>query len=210
MRGRAAWRRWLVALALGWVACGVLMVGLVEGVRAWAEAGGQARDAAWLEALVQGAPVAVNQALWMNLPGYAFFSIPILAVAAVWFVRTGRPLWALSMLASYFLVAVVIGLGWQLWDRPRPELVLGGALVPGFHSFPSGHVAQAIPVYGLLVYAWVHRSQRWGEHLLAWGGFGTQAGAAAPEPMPITGQGRRLSQVERASVEPGSSKARYG
>jgi undecaprenyl-diphosphatase len=58
-------------------------------------------------------------------------------------------------------------LGWWMWDRQRPKLIAGGIAAPGLHSFPSGHVALMMAVYGLLAFLWCRASRSVVERVLA-------------------------------------------
>ncbi len=150
---RAARRAWLGTMGVGLLAC----CGLVLLACAWVRGRGPAAlawEADVLRALERG-PLRFSSAIFLEPLGNALLLLPMLfgvAAAAAW---GGRPLRALTVLASFFLADVVVGLGWLAWNRPRPDLVAGGLAAPGLHSFPSGHVAQAAAAYGIVVYLWM-------------------------------------------------------
>jgi undecaprenyl-diphosphatase len=91
-----------------------------------------------------------------------------MAVIAV--VALGFSLWRRSFVPAVFAALLVAGIGGfysvatHLITRDRPPVkILDPGLVPD-HSFPSGHVATATAVYGVVfVLAWVlaPRTRRW-------------------------------------------------
>ncbi|MFW6202519.1 MAG: phosphatase PAP2 family protein, partial [Gemmatimonadota bacterium] len=42
--------------------------------------------------------------------------------------------------------------------RARPTIILDGLASPGFASFPSGHTAKSVALYGLLTWFWIRAS----------------------------------------------------
>lgn len=159
---RPAWRSWLRLLALGWLLSALLMLALVFVVRALIS-----DERALLEQVLALIPFSFHAAIWIETPGNSVFMLPVMLAAAIVAVRWGLPLHALSILAAFCLIDTVILLGWLVWERPRPTLVLDGIAAPGFHAFPSGHVAQTISLYGLLVYFWMRVSPRRAERFFA-------------------------------------------
>ena len=122
-----------------------------------AERGVQAWDERVLLSL-EGGPVSIQSAILLESPGNFLYLIPVTIVATVVAARAGRSLLAITILSAYVLARPIFLLGFSLWDRPRPRLILNGLASPPFDSFPSGHVVQAVAVYGLLAYAWASRS----------------------------------------------------
>jgi membrane-associated phospholipid phosphatase len=150
----AARRRWLGTIGIGLLACCGLALLACARVRGLERAGALAWEADALRAL-EGGRLSFSAAIFMEPLGNALLLLPMLfgvAAAALW---GGRPLRALTVIGSFFLADVVVGLGWLTWNRPRPDLVAGGLAAPGLHSFPSGHVAQAAASLGILVYLWM-------------------------------------------------------
>ena len=147
-------RRWARRLLLSWAVTIVVMLILGALGRSLNVASRLAFESALLKQLVDGLPFSFDAAIWMGAPANPVFLTTLtlgLALIAAWL---RQPLTSLTILASFFMVNVVILVGWFTWNRPRPELVYGGAAVPGLHSFPSGHIAQATAVYGVLLYLW--------------------------------------------------------
>ena len=110
----------------------------------------------WLE---QRGPMSFQNAILIESPGNLAYLVPLVATAAVIAILKRRPVFAATLVASYLLVRVIVLVGWLTWDRPRPTLILDGVAAPPLHSFPSGHVALALSVYGLLAYVWFERSR---------------------------------------------------
>lgn len=159
-------RRWVRSLLLGWLATGIVMVVLGAVSKSMSVAGSLAFESQLLDQMVAQLPLSFDQAIWMGAPSNPVFLTTLtlgLGLIAAW---RRYPLASLTIFASFFMVDVVIILGWLTWNRPRPELVYGGAAVPGLHSFPSGHMAQATAVYGLLLYLWWHYSRSRAEQIV--------------------------------------------
>lgn len=159
---------WLITLTIGWAAAMALMLLMTWSVAALDEAGRLGFDAVLLIRLAELAPFNFSYAIWIETPGNAIFLVPLTVTAAYVAARTRQPLVALSLLASFFMMAVVVILGWSTWDRPRPEIIEGDLGSTGFSSFPSGHMAQLISAFGMLIYLWVRRSPSVLEKLFGW------------------------------------------
>jgi membrane-associated phospholipid phosphatase len=163
---QGTWRRWLVTIAIGWIICAALSAGITK----WA----QKADPQWLRAWdertlakVEHGPVSFQNAILLESPGNLIYMIPLVVCVAVVAVWWRRPVFAVTVVASYFLARTHVILGWQLWDRPRPQLIAGGVAAPPLHSFPSGHIVLAMSVYLLLAYAWCRTSRSWVERTIA-------------------------------------------
>lgn len=117
--------------------------------------------------LVRAAPLSFHAAIWVETPGNSIFLVPLVLAAAAVAVWWNAPLRALSIMASFCVIDTLVLLGWLAWNRPRPTLIYEGIAAPGFNSFPSGHVAQTITVYGLLVYFWIAGTSRRAERCFA-------------------------------------------
>jgi membrane-associated phospholipid phosphatase len=163
-RTRERWA-WIVTAGLG---AGLLLASAATLLaRHLAPRGLQAWDEAMLLRIVEGSPVSFSTAIWAETPGNGVFMIPLVLVAAAVAAWRRMPLHALTLLAAYVLLDLQVGAGWLLWDRARPSLVVDGQASPGLHAFPSGHVAQAVSFYGILVYLWVRASGSAAERGLA-------------------------------------------
>ncbi|MBI4410633.1 MAG: phosphatase PAP2 family protein [Gemmatimonadetes bacterium] len=132
---------------------------LARGLLAW-EAG-VLRD--WIETL----PVSFSTAVWIQVFGSDITLAILVSCTAGVAAAARRPLRALSILAAYVLIDPVIRLVWLLWGRARPTVIMDGAAAPGFASFPSGHVAKTLAVYGILAYLWGAASRSAAERTLA-------------------------------------------
>lgn len=159
--------RWMLRLAIGWVLCAMLMWLLTLLARWLAGRGMQQWDERTLLAIERG-PMGFTDAIMAESPGNLTYLIPLTLAGAVVAARLRRPMLALSFIASYVLARPLVIIGWQLWNRPRPQLIEGGVASLSLHSFPSGHVALGISVFGLLAYVWARRSRSLVERLLIW------------------------------------------
>lgn len=157
-----AWRTWLTSMVIGWLVTSVLMLALV-----WLARRQIQDETALLQQVLSAIPFGFHAAIWIETPGNSVFMIPVMLAAATFAVWRGYPLRALSIVAAFALIDTVILLGWWVWDRPRPTLVLEGVAAPGFNAFPSGHVAQTISLYGLFVFWWLRASQSYVERIVA-------------------------------------------
>lgn len=174
-RFRAGWaatperarRRWGGTVLIGLVLCCGGVLAMVALARRWADGGPLADEGAWLLWWTERVPVTADQAVWIEIPGHAVFLIPLVVLGAAVAAWRGRPLRALSWLAAFFALDLVVFAGWLTWDRARPDVVLGGALAPGFHSFPSGHAAQVVSAWGFLAYLWLRTTPHPWERIAA-------------------------------------------
>jgi undecaprenyl-diphosphatase len=157
-----AWQTWLRYLLGGWALTAVVMLVLVVICRAIIT-----DETAFLQQVLAIIPMTFHTAIWIETPGNSIFLLPVTLVAATIAVWWNAPLRALSLVAAFALIDTVILLGWLTWDRARPMLVYEGIATPGFHAFPSGHVAQTLAVYGLLTYFWLSASHRRSEQCFA-------------------------------------------
>ena len=163
---RGTWSRWLVTILIGWIVCAGISAGLTK----WA----QHADPQWLRAWderklleIERGRMSFQNAVLLESPGNLAYMIPLVACAAVVAVRWRRPVFAVTVIASYILARTLVILGWQLWDRPRPQLIADGIAAPPLHSYPSGHIVLALSVYILLAYAWCRASRSWAERVVA-------------------------------------------
>jgi undecaprenyl-diphosphatase len=164
---RAAWRElppaavraWRTLLAVGFLACAPLAAGLSLWGRARAGDGLQTWDEALLRRVVADDWLSFQAAMWVEALGASSILIPATLVAAVVAARARRPLFALTLLVAFALHEPLVWIGWETWDRPRPQLVAGGIAAPPLHAFPSGHAVQVLAVWGLLCWEWARRSR---------------------------------------------------
>ncbi|MEZ4869111.1 MAG: phosphatase PAP2 family protein [Caldilineaceae bacterium] len=157
---KEAWRVWLLIGGCGWLLVLLLTLAMAWGMQALMDTGLWSHDLEkqWLAWFIAHSPIVFSDAIWLSSPGDPLIIIAILIATTVIAARMGYPLHAATILLSYLLVSVIVLIGWQSWDRPRPDLVFNGAAAPGFHSFPSGHMAETTIFYGLLCYLWLRQS----------------------------------------------------
>lgn len=118
----------------------------------------------WLEA---HSPIGFSGAVWFQTFGTDIvLIIVVLTAASIAFWRE-KPLLGLSILLSMVLMDAAVRIGWLSWERVRPDIIAGGIARPGEHSFPSGHTAKSLAVYGLLIAQWFKASRNIVEKLLA-------------------------------------------
>lgn len=180
--GRSTWRRfmadwralstdarrtWLQTIVVAWIVTFLLLIAMIGLMRWLLSMNLLTQEEQWLERAIALAPFDFSKAVWLSAPGDVSGILIILGLTIYLAVHARKPLYAASIVAAYFLISAVVLTGWQLWDRPRPELIFEGAAAPDFHSFPSGHMAEATAVYGLYCYFWMRRSRSGVEKILA-------------------------------------------
>jgi undecaprenyl-diphosphatase len=159
--------RYALSLAIGFAACLILSAVIALTARWWAPRGLAAWDERVLRAIDAQTVMSHQNAVLLESFGNLAYLIPLVAACALVAARRRRPLLATSFVASYVLARPIVALGWWIWDRQRPTLILDGKLAPPLHSFPSGHVVLTLSVYGILAYLWVRVSQSWPERIAA-------------------------------------------
>lgn len=162
-----SWHRFLWILAGGFVPGAALTLGLCGVARRMERTGALAWEAGVLRDIEARGPLPFSWAIWAETPGNSVFMIPAVLAFAVAIAMHGLPLRALAVLASFFMLDLLVLLGWTVWNRARPDVIAGGLASPGLHSFPSGHLAQIVSSYGLLVYLWARDSRSLLERALA-------------------------------------------
>jgi membrane-associated phospholipid phosphatase len=118
-------------------------------------------------ALAERGPISFPNAILLESPGNLAYLIPLTIAASVVAIRKHRPLIAITIQVSYWLQRPIVLIGWETWNRTRPKLIGDGIAAPGLHSFPSGHAALCVAVYGFLAYLWICSSRSIAEKLLA-------------------------------------------
>lgn len=160
----SAFRRWTATLIVGFVLCAALVALMTLAARANVR-----RLQPWDERLllsIERGPMSFSNAILVESFGNLAYMVPLTLAAAVVAARYGRPLLALSFPVAYVLQRPIVLLGWWIWSRQRPTLIAGGIAAPGLHSFPSGHVALMMAVYGLLACLWFRASRSAAERVL--------------------------------------------
>jgi undecaprenyl-diphosphatase len=159
--------RYAITLGVGLVVCCALTSGLTFLAKWAAPRGMNAWDERVLRAIDAQQLVSVQNAVLLESFGNLAYLIPLVAACAIVAIRRRRPLLAITFVAAYVLARPIVGVGWLLWDRARPRIILDGRTAPPLHSYPSGHVALAIAAYGLLAYLWIRASKSWLERATA-------------------------------------------
>ncbi len=136
-------------LAAGWAVSAAVMLAMV-----WLGRTYLGDETLLLLRIVDVSPVSFHAAIWVETPGNSIFLVPVMVAAAIVAVWRDMPLRALAIVAAFCMIDTLVLLGWLVWDRPRPTVIADGIAAPGFHAFPSGHVAQTITVYGLFACFW--------------------------------------------------------
>src|SRR5690606_13738625 len=118
----------------------------------------------WIAAEV---PISFSTAMWLEGVGNGFVLWGAVLYAATMSARAGGPRQTLAFLFRYTMVYLPVAVGWWLWARPRPQMVLDGLALPGgvFHAFPSGHMVQSVFALGLLLWLWLRATWQWTERV---------------------------------------------
>ncbi len=162
-----AWRPWLTTLGVGWLLAAGLMIGLARLLRTLEGTPFLAWEQPWMVQVIQGSPLSIVAALWLEWPCNTFTVLFMVALAVIIASYFEQPYAAMTISLGVGLMVCIVLLGWGVAKRARPDLVLDGVLAPGFHAFPSGHIAHGTVLYGLLAYYWIRATQQWLERLLA-------------------------------------------
>jgi len=126
----------------------------VRAMDAWAAHGAQAVATPWLRTL------AVRLSDMGDIVALTLLTLTVTAVL-LWRRRHGvATVWLLSITANSLAVRVLK----NLFERARPDPVPG--LVTSGYSFPSGHAAGALMVYGLLAWLLCQRASPRGRWLI--------------------------------------------
>lgn len=165
---RRAWRVWLAWLVGGFAATLAVMAGLSFLARRLVDDVPDGLEAGWLERFVELSPLPFSAAIYLGVPADSIFLAVVVIVATVVAARRGHPMHASTSVLSLALPDLVVVAGWLVWNRARPDFVHDGIAAPGLHSFPSGHVVQAVVVYGVLAHLWASASGSRAERGLAW------------------------------------------
>ena len=155
---RRAWWQLALILIVGFVLCAALSVIGTRVARSYVDHGLQQWDERWLRWVEQRGPLSCPDAILAESPGNLAYLIPLTLTASILAIKMRRPLVATMVQVAYWGVRPIVLAGWMTWDRARPKLIGEGIAAPGLHSFPSGHAALAMAVYGFLIYLWIRRS----------------------------------------------------
>lgn len=120
-----------------------------------------------LEWIAENGPLSFSAAVWLQTFGTDITLILLVLLTAGIAVWKARPITAATIVLAYAGIDPVVRLGWLLWGRARPDIILDGVAAPDFHSFPSGHTGKTIAVYGVLAFLWMRAAPRWTERCIA-------------------------------------------
>lgn len=162
-----AGRRWLTTLLAGYAAVLPLTLALVAGVERLVHSGALAWETPFLRAFEARVPLSYSHAIWVQTMGTDLTLFVVVLFGSVLLIRAARPLEMLSLALTFLMMDLTTRLGWALSERARPTVIMGGISAPDFASFPSGHTAKSLAVYGLLALLWAQRSQNRAERALA-------------------------------------------
>lgn len=157
----------LVGGTFGWL---ILLTALAVGTGLWLSSAvgqGPLPGDAWFRIWVEGL-LSARTAVWLNSLGSSAILVPAVLTVATLSALGGKAGRAFAILVAFAGCKIIPKAVWVVWDRPRPAGVLDGALVPAAPAFPSGHVFQAVVVYGLLAAWWAGSSGRMMERGTAW------------------------------------------
>lgn len=160
-------RVWLFTIVAGWLLTCLIVLASIWLMHSPLTADYRAQETELLEAIISTRTIDPASTNWMDIPGHPLYLLLIILVVFFHSMRAGRFLEGVSINVAFILITLTVGLGWLVWSRDRPDLVLDGAFAPGYNSFPSGHTAQAVTVYGLIAYYWVRHTSRVGEKVFA-------------------------------------------
>lgn len=156
----------LVVGTFGWL---MLLTALAVGTGLWLSSSvgqGPLPGDEWFRTWVEGL-LSARTAVWLNSLGSSAILVPAVLTVAILSARDGMAGRAFAILVAFAGCKIIPKAAWAVWDRARPGGVLD-ALVPAAPAFPSGHVFQAVVVYGLLAAWWAGSSGRMIERGLAW------------------------------------------
>lgn len=148
----------------------LLTATLVFVTRGLERAGKLAWEPDFVRSFERNAPFSFGWAIWVESPGNGIVLWPLVLVSAAIAAWRRRTLLALTIAGGFVLLDVAVLMGWQLWERARPDLIAGGVAssAESFSAFPSGHVSQTIVAYGLLVALWLRGTHLRAEKVFGW------------------------------------------
>jgi undecaprenyl-diphosphatase len=112
-------------------------------------------------------PIGFSGAVWFQTFGTDIVLVIVVLTATSVAMWRERPLLGLTILLSMVMMDAAVRIGWLSWERVRPDIIAQGIARPSEHSFPSGHTAKSLCVYGLLIVEWYRASHNRIEKTLA-------------------------------------------
>ncbi|HEX6558152.1 MAG TPA: phosphatase PAP2 family protein [Longimicrobiales bacterium] len=116
---------------------------------------------------IEQGPIGFGTALWLQTLGSDFMLLAVVVPTAMLAISRHRPLFAASILLALITMDALVRIGWFAYARHRPDIIAQGLAAPGFHSFPSGHTAKTVVIYGLLMAQWIRASRSGAEQTVA-------------------------------------------
>lgn len=116
--------------------------------------------------MFEAGPIGFSTGVWLQTLGTDFTLVIVVMTSAGIAIWNRRPLLAVSIVMSLVLMDAVVRIGWFSLERQRPDIIAQGIASPGFHSFPSGHTAKTLAIYGLLASHWFRVSHSTVERIL--------------------------------------------
>jgi undecaprenyl-diphosphatase len=114
----------------------------------------------------EAGPIGFSTAVWLQTIGTDFMLLSVVLTTTGLAIWNGRPLLAVSIVLTVVFMDAVVRVGWFSLARQRPDVIAQGLASPGFHSFPSGHTAKTLALYGLLAAQWIRASHSVVERIL--------------------------------------------
>ena len=152
-------RGWARYAAAGVIA---VMITLYAAIAVLSAIGGRGKHFQWEEdalRMFEAGPVTFSTAVWLQTLGTDFTLIIVVLTTTGLAIWNQRPLLAVSIVMSLVFMDAVVRIGWFSLERARPDIIAQGVASPGFHSFPSGHTAKTLAIYGLLAAHWFRVSR---------------------------------------------------
>jgi undecaprenyl-diphosphatase len=159
---------WARTVLIGLVATFVTLFALVAyGKYKIGHSGSFTWEEQLLTQIERHSPVGFSGAIWFQTFGTDIMMIVVVLTAASIAMWRERPLLGLSILLAMVVMDAAVRIGWMSWERIRPDIIADGIARPSEHSFPSGHTAKTLAVYGLLIAQWFQASRNIIEKILA-------------------------------------------
>lgn len=161
-------RAWARTLLIGIVVTFITLASLIMYGRARLGHGGRMTwEVELLQQIETHSPIGFSGAVWFQTFGTDIVLVIIVITAASVAMWRERPLLGLSIILSMVLMDAAVRIGWLSWERMRPDIIAEGIARPSEHSFPSGHTAKSLAVYGLLISQWIRASRNIIEKVMA-------------------------------------------